>query len=112
MKPAAPTVSTDIASVCEQRTIPTFTATAPNSIIWYSDVNLSNQVATGATFTPTNTAVGTYNYYVVQKGTCQSTAKKVTLTINALPVVSITVKPSLKTTSKRLSLSQLILPDK
>ena len=94
----APTVTSDNESICEEGTNPTFTATAPNSIIWYSDVNLSSQVATGATFTPTNTAVGTYNYYVVQKGTCQSPAKKVTLTINPLPTISIAVTPSLKTT--------------
>ncbi len=94
----APTVSSDNESICEGGINPTFTATAPNSIIWYSDVNLSSQVATGGAFSPTNTAVGTYSYYVVQKGTCQSTAKKVTLTINPLPTVSIAVTPSLKTT--------------
>ena len=93
-----PTVLNDIVSVCEKDVIPTFTATAENAILWYSDASLSNQVETGATYTPTNATLGTQNFYVVQKGTCQSSAKKVSLTINALPSLSVSVPSPLKTT--------------
>ncbi len=58
---------------------------------WYSDPGLTTQVASGTNnYTPPHTAVGTYDYYVVDRGLtglmCTSVPSKVTLTI--YPVIT------------------------
>ncbi|MBQ3991228.1 MAG: Ig-like domain-containing protein, partial [Bacteroidales bacterium] len=47
----APTVANDNQSVCEGGTNPSFTASAANSVVWYSDASLTTQVGTSATYT-------------------------------------------------------------
>ncbi|MBP5583162.1 MAG: Ig-like domain-containing protein, partial [Bacteroidales bacterium] len=101
----APTVANDSQSVCDGNTNPSFTASATNSIVWYSDATLKNQVGTSATFTPGETTADTYYYYVTQKGTCESPAKRVTFVINSLPKVSISNVPNLKTTDSPVTVS-------
>ncbi|MBO7054560.1 MAG: Ig-like domain-containing protein [Bacteroidales bacterium] len=101
----APTVANDNQSVCEGGTNPSFTASAANSVVWYSDASLTNQVGTSATYTPTNSVVGTYYYYVTQKSTCESPAKRVTFVINSLPSVSIANIADMKTTDSPVTVS-------
>ena len=101
----APTVTNDNQSVCEGDTNPSFTASATNSVVWYSDAALKNQVGTSATFTPSETTADTYYYYVTQKGSCESPAKRVTFVINSLPKVSISNIASLKTTDSPVTIS-------
>ena len=101
----APTVTNDNQSVCEGDTNPSFTASATNSVVWYSDATLKNQIGTSATFTPSETTADTYYYYVTQKGTCESPAKRVTFVINSLPKVSISNIASLKTTDSPVTIS-------
>ena len=59
------------------------------TIYWYSDAGLTTQVGTGVLHTPAETAVGSYDRWVVDKSLtgllCQSPATKVTLTINSIP---------------------------
>ena len=102
---AAPTVANDNLSVCEGSANPSFTASAANSVVWYSDATLKNQVGTSATFIPTNSVAGTYYYYVTQKSTCESPAKRVTFVINPLPTVSIANVADLKTTDSPVTIS-------
>ena len=101
----APMVANDNQSVCEGDANPGFTASAPNSVVWYSDATLKNQIGTSATFTPSETTADTYYYYVTQKGTCESPAKRVTFVINSLPKVSISNIASLKTTDSPVTIS-------
>lgn len=101
----APTVTNDNQSVCEGDANPSFTASAANSVVWYSDATLKNQIGTSATFTPSETTADTYYYYVTQKGTCESPAKRVTFVINSLPKVSISNIASLKTTDAPVTIS-------
>ena len=101
----APTVASDNQSVCEGDANPSFTASATNSVVWYSDAALKNQVGTSATFTPSETTADTYYYYVTQKGSCESPAKRVTFVINSLPKVSISNIASLKTTDSPVTIS-------
>ncbi|MGA2408345.1 MAG: PKD-like domain-containing protein, partial [Bacteroidales bacterium] len=77
----------------------TLTVTSPpvGTINWYSDALLTTLVGTGINYTPVQTAVGSYNFWVVDKSLtgllCQSLSTMVTLTINPLPnkpTVSVT----------------------
>ncbi len=101
----APTVSNATQSVCEGAANPSFTASGSNSFVWYSDASLTNKVGSSASYKPTDSDAGTYNYYVTQKSTCESPAKKVTLVINALPKVSISAASSLETTDSPVTIS-------
>lgn len=59
------------------------------NITWYDDVALTNQIATGDTYTPTLTAVGSEFYYITAEvNGCTSTASLVEVTINALPTIT------------------------
>ncbi|MFZ1788069.1 MAG: gliding motility-associated C-terminal domain-containing protein [Saprospiraceae bacterium] len=60
-----------------------------NKAIWYSDAALTNKINEGVTYTPTVTAVGTYEYFVIQEapGNCLSNAVKISFEIKPLPVV-------------------------
>ncbi|MBN4081704.1 DUF1573 domain-containing protein, partial [bacterium AH-315-C07] len=84
--PLAP-VADDTTTICFGSPTPTLTASGTN-IEWFSDAGLLNQVDTGATFTPTDTAVGTKPYYLTQTVTstgCTSPSASVNLTINPPP---------------------------
>jgi len=82
----APTVTN--AQMCLGGTIPALTATGTD-LKWYSDA-AKTQPINGATtsYTPTS-ATQTTSYYVTQTETCEGPAATVTLTVNALPVVSM-----------------------
>ena len=77
---------------CFGETVPAFNATSNyNQFEWYSDAQLTNQIGTGANYQSNETNPGTYTYYVVAVNNgCLSAPEEVTLTIHALPVVSIT----------------------
>ncbi|MBE0677698.1 MAG: hypothetical protein IH592_02925, partial [Bacteroidales bacterium] len=61
----------------------------PGLLHWYSDAALTNEVATGNTYTPPVSAVGTYTYYVREisgsTGNCPGPAEDIVLTINPIP---------------------------
>lgn len=82
--PSAPVANDDVA--CENSTIPDLNATG-NNVTWFSDAGLTNQVATGNSFTTGNMVPGTYSYYVIETdvNNCSSVSDMVTLTIYALP---------------------------
>lgn len=88
--PDAPTV-TDVV-VCYGETYGPLTATSNYSdIVWYSDPNLTDVIGTGSTYQSSETNPGTYNYYVVAyNDSCASPVSIASLTINDLPVVTIT----------------------
>ena len=75
-------------SICIGGLIPDLVAEGEN-IKWYTNAGLTNLVYQGSPFATGHTLPGIYTYYVTQStGLCQSTATIVTLSINALPVVS------------------------
>ncbi len=69
-----------------------FTTQNPvGTIKWYSDANLTTQVATGNTYTSPITS-GTATYYVVSSiNTCSSAVATVTATVAAAPTASATL---------------------
>jgi hypothetical protein len=84
--PSKPTVTNK--TVCYGSPNPALTATGTN-IVWYSDAALTNIIGTGASYTPSETSLGTHTYYVTQQpALCRSLAATATLTI--LPKPSIT----------------------
>ena len=79
-KPTAPITSGNI-SIAHGASLSPFTATGSN-IVWYSDVNLTSQVGTGTSYSPSNPSVGSTTYYATQTiNACKSDASSVTLTI-------------------------------
>ncbi len=83
--PATPT-SADTA-ICFGTPTPELSAIG-NSLEWYSDVALTTLVNTGNYFTPTETAVGEYTYYIIEVDAivnCTSFTDSVKLTINPIP---------------------------
>ncbi|TVR76847.1 MAG: T9SS C-terminal target domain-containing protein [Chitinophagaceae bacterium] len=88
--PAAPVVSGGD-TYCDGEVIQDLTASGSGgSIIWYSDVDLSNQVGTGLNFTP-QTNVGSITYYVTETSAegCESESADVTITIHPEPNVDL-----------------------
>jgi len=85
-KPAAPTITN--VSVCEGATPYQITASGTN-IIWYDS---KGQIATGATLKPTTITGASVNTYSATQtsGTCVSDKATGTLTVNALPSVTLT----------------------
>lgn len=74
---------------CEGDMVPDLIATG-TMIQWYDDVALTNMIHAGDTLVTGQTSPGVYTYYVTQTvGLCESAATMVTLTINAIPVVSL-----------------------
>lgn len=72
-------------AVCFSFPNPAFTTTGIN-VIWYSDVALTNTVQIGNTFTSSETAVGTYVYFVTQNNNCgEGSADSAALTIKPIP---------------------------
>jgi hypothetical protein len=85
--PAKPVVDKTSASICFGAVTPSFTASGDN-INWYSNTSLTTPIFTGKVFTPSDVAVGTYNYYVTQSvNGCVSDYETVTYTINPLPSI-------------------------
>ena len=94
--PAVPTLIPNPVEICfgdaNPAIIPTGVTSSGANLIWYDDVLLTNQLGTGASFTPPASAAGsvtsvtTYPYWVVdQPGTCISPSLQVDLQINPLP---------------------------
>ena len=94
--PAAPVLVPNPVEICFGDANPSFVPTGVTSsganLIWYDNVLLTNQVGTGASFTPPASAAGSattvtiYPYWVVdQPGTCISPPLQVDLQINPLP---------------------------
>lgn len=79
-----PPVSDNV-TVCTGSAIPPLEATGSN-IKWYSDAELTNQVATGNTFNTGQTQPGTYTYYATQMvDGCTSAADQAQLFIISSP---------------------------
>ncbi len=96
--PPAPTAPNKTICFGGNRTL-SVTSTPVGQIRWYSNSTLTTLVGTGINYTPSQTAVGSYNFWVVDRSTtglrCQSAATQVTLTINPIPL-----KPSINHPAK------------
>lgn len=96
--PPAPTAPSRTVCFGSDRTL-SVTSTPVGTITWYRDAALTQVLGTGTTFVPSETAVGTYTYYVTDRSTtglrCQSAPTTVTLTINPIPL-----KPSISHPNK------------
>ncbi len=91
--PLAPVAGTN-AVYCDGDAIADLTATAGSggTLNWYDDAGLTNNIGTGAVYSPA-TAVGSYTYYVAETvAGCEGPASMVTVDINPLP--SFTVTPT------------------
>ena len=86
--PPSPTVASKTICFGGNRTL-TVTSPAVGTIKWYSNSTLTTWLADGASYTPPQTAVGSYPFWVVDRSNtglnCQSPATPVTLTINPIP---------------------------
>ena len=79
--PSAPGSGGD-ATMNEGATVNPLTATG-TTLVWYSDVQLSTQVGTGSSYTPSSPSNGVNTYYVTQTiSGCKSPATTITLTVN------------------------------
>jgi hypothetical protein len=97
--PVAPIVSASpSAIICFGDAPPLFTAaqgagsTGTSTFEWYDDVALTSQVGTGLTFTPTQTAVNTYTFYVIETNSttgCDGLASSFTFEIIVLPIAPV-----------------------
>ena len=82
--PDAPTVPDRTICFGEDRTLEV-TSAPTGTLTWYSDAALTNNVGTGDTYIPTQTAPGVYSFWVTDQEVgglnCVSPATEVTLTI-------------------------------
>ena len=84
--PAGPTY-TPVGPYCENTTAPQLTATGTN-LLWYTTAAGGTGDPTAPT--PSTTITGSTTWYVTQTvGTCESPRTAVTVTINAIPEISI-----------------------
>lgn len=84
--------ATDNATSANPFPLGTFMSTTPTSEInWFSDAALTMNVGTGMTLTPSGTP-GAVTYYVTETliggSTCDGTASMITITVNALPMLT------------------------
>lgn len=85
--PSAPVGAGD--TVCEAGNIPDLYAEGDN-VQWYSDPELTILVDTGNSYATGLTDPGVYSFYATQiLGDCESQSTMITLTINALPEVTL-----------------------
>jgi len=85
----APVIVDPNREICEGDAAPVYTATGTGIMKWYDNTN--TVVYTGTTFTPTQTSVGTYNWYVTQTDGCEGISTPISLKIKARPTVTVTV---------------------
>ncbi len=75
-------------TVCQGDPVPDLIAVGVN-LQWYDDTLLDSAIFAGDTFSPGDTAIGVYRYYVTQTDTsvndCESFPLEVVLTINGIP---------------------------
>ena len=83
-QPVAPTATSS--SYCQNDAAVVLTATGTN-LLWYTAATGGTGVTVAPT--PATATAGTINYYVSQTSGCESARAMVTVTINALPSVSI-----------------------
>lgn len=89
--------TTTPATICEgdapAALVATPTGAACTTINWFSDAGGTSMVGTGSTFTPTDTAPGTYTYYAqcvdATIADCESMLIPADFIVNALPVVTL-----------------------
>ncbi|MBI4930395.1 MAG: choice-of-anchor D domain-containing protein [Bacteroidetes bacterium] len=87
--PVAPVSVPQGDTICFGNPNPTFTAAGTN-IQWWSNPTLTTLVFSGAAFTPTVTAAGSYTYYVTQTTTgCKSPSDTVNFLINFTPALAV-----------------------
>jgi hypothetical protein len=96
--PSAPGLDNTSFTFCQNTNInaQTVTASGGGTYTWYANAALTTVLYTGATpnlvtnLGASSANVGTTTYYVTRdNGTCVSTASTVSVTINALPIVSL-----------------------
>jgi PKD repeat protein len=76
-------------TVCEEEPVPGFAAAGEN-IKWYDSPELDSLLTEGNEYQAKDTVPGIYNYYITQTiNGCTSPFHMVTLTINALPLVTL-----------------------
>lgn len=81
----APTAASQ--TICEGQTVPVLTATG-NNIRWYNDALLDSLIIINDTLVTGKSTSGVYTFYAVQTDSlagCESPARTVLLTINAIP---------------------------
>ncbi|MFC2136884.1 PKD domain-containing protein [Bacteroidota bacterium] len=77
------------AQVCDGLANPDLTATGSN-ITWFSDRELTTQVGTGSSYTPTDSGAGTYAYYATQTvAGCESLYDSAMLYIRPNPTITV-----------------------
>jgi oligosaccharide reducing-end xylanase len=84
----APGIANPNREICEGEPTPTFTTTGTGIIKWYDNTN--TVVYTGTSFTPSQTNVGTYTWYVTQTDGCEGVSTPISLKIKSVPTVTIT----------------------
>jgi PKD repeat protein len=86
--PPSPTAISRVVCIGEDKTLEV-TSSPMGIITWYADAGLTKPLDTGTTFVPSETASGTYYYYVTDREAsglaCQSAPTTVSLTISPKP---------------------------
>lgn len=89
--PAAPINTTPLANqnICVFNTS-TLVASSPGTINWFASPSSTTILSTGTNYLTPTLSVGTYTYYA-EAQTCATSATRtaITITVNALPVVSV-----------------------
>ncbi|HIF82235.1 MAG TPA: hypothetical protein EYQ05_17075, partial [Gammaproteobacteria bacterium] len=86
--PSAPTAGNDSAYCDGEALVDLFAAGIGGTLNWYSDAGLTSLIGTGNNLTPSAT-IGTVIYYVTETlSGCEGPPATVTITINALPVIT------------------------
>lgn len=81
-------------AICYGQPAVAFTATG-DSIRWFSDAALTTQVASGNSFTPADTAVGNYAYYITRNNQCGvSSSDTAILVIHPIPAAPVAADQS------------------
>jgi gliding motility-associated-like protein len=80
----------DTVSYCAGSALPAITAAGSGTLTWYADSTLSNQLAQGPNFQPSNASIKVY-YVTNTTGSCESAAKKIRL--EQTPLISASIQP-------------------
>ena len=89
--PVAPTNSTSLINqtICTNNST-TLTAIGTGTVNWYASATSTVVLGTGSTFTTPILSAGTYSYYAASTNTCsQGPRTLITVTVNALPIVTV-----------------------
>ncbi|MBK8806663.1 MAG: Ig-like domain-containing protein [Bacteroidales bacterium] len=87
---AAPIITVSSVEVCKGETVKLTVTNATETVKWYSDAALLNEVSSGNSYDVVSSTVGVNTVYAAQVGTCTSPATSATFTVNAIPVVTLT----------------------